>query len=88
VDVESKLKRSDIKLKCLIFNQDPFPFYLKLTKIENPLSNHSKTISNHQILNYINWFLLIWKLITQALKLLKKPIRVILDTNFFTFLET
>jgi len=48
-----QIKKIKYQIKqCLIFNQDPFPFYLKLTKIKNPLSNHSKTISNHQILNY------------------------------------
>jgi len=49
--IQIKKIRYQIK-QCLIFNQDPFSFYLKLTKIENPIIKPSQTISNHEILNY------------------------------------
>jgi len=49
--VQIKRIRYQIKQYQLL-NQDPFPLYLKLRKIETSLPNHSKTISNHQPLNY------------------------------------
>jgi len=49
--VQIKKIRYQIK-QCLILDQDPFPFYLKLSEIENSLLNHSETIQNHQVLNY------------------------------------
>jgi len=49
--IQVKKIRYQIK-QCLILNQDPFPFYLKLIKIENSLPFHFKTNSNLQILKY------------------------------------
>jgi len=44
--VQVKKIRYQIK-QCQILNKDPFPLYLKLSKIENSLPN-SKSTANHQ----------------------------------------
>jgi len=49
--VQIKRIRYQIK-QCLILDQDPFPLYLQLRKIENSLPNLPETSSKYQNPNY------------------------------------